>query len=641
MDVSAFTASLGVNTHIGSGPYNDPAELAGMLSYLGISNVRQSSPIDPASLAAMAALGQAGAKIDLIINGGGPVNLAGAMENVDALAPYLNAVEGVNEAAIYPVSYDGISGIDAAVALQKDLYAAVRSNPALDGASVYSFTIGGADPSAYPSIGDISAYTDDANIHSYPPDGLRPIFVIHAAIAGGQTDAPAKPVVLTETGYYTLTNGVGWGGVPQSLQASYLLDEVLDEAAAGVSRTYLYDLIDDGADPGGTTQEDHFGLFNNDGSPKASADAFHNLTSILASTDAAAGSAAPASQPFSFTVAGLPYGYTGNTLELDGGDGSHSIAIWNEEQLWNTGTLTAEAPSAYPVTVSLNAAYHDVKVYDPTTGSAPIQTLHDVSQVSLVLEDHPFVIQVEPDQPATVLGSGPDTLALQVSEDAYQGDAQFTVSVDGQQFGGVQTVTALHGTGAGQFFDIEGSFSAGLHQVAVDFLNDAYAGTPATDRNLYVDGVTIDTRPVSATLAEYSGGAQSFSFDGPVGTGPIPATAIGIGPQILALQMSEDAYMGNAHFIVMVDDQQVGGVQTASALHGLGQSQEFDVLGLFAAGQHRASVTFLNDAYDGTPQTDRNLYVGSATIGGVPVPDASLTEFSAGKQSFAFTVPGA
>jgi len=38
--------------------------------------------------------------------------------------------------------------------------------------------------------------------------------------------------------------------------------------------------------------------------------------------------------------------------------------------------------------------------------------------------------------------SGPDTIVLYVQEDAYQGDAQYTVAVDGTQVGGIRTETA-------------------------------------------------------------------------------------------------------------------------------------------------------------------------------------------------------
>ena len=47
--------------------------------------------------------------------------------------------------------------------------------------------------------------------------------------------------------------------------------------------------------------------------------------------------------------------------------------------------------------------------------------------------------------PTAITGSGADTLVLNISENAYQGDAQFTVSVDGKQLGGTFTASALAG----------------------------------------------------------------------------------------------------------------------------------------------------------------------------------------------------
>ena len=107
----------------------------------------------------------------------------------------------------------------------------------------------------------------------------------------------------------------------------------------------------------------------------------------------------------------------------------------------------------------------------------------------------------------------------------------------------------------------------------------------------------------------------------------------------LALQVSEDAWQGDAQFIISVDGKQIGGTQIATASHNAGITQTVDVLGTFGAGQHSVTVSFLNDAYGGTPQTDRNLYVTGGTIDGVAVTAADLSLFSQGSQSFSFTTP--
>ena len=61
-----------------------------------------------------------------------------------------------------------------------------------------------------------------------------------------------------------------------------------------------------------------------------------------------------------------------------------------------------------------------------------------------------------------------------------------------------------------------------------------------------------------------------------------------------------------------VDGQQIGGTLAALASHAAGTVQDF-LKGDFGLGQHTGTVTFLNDAYSGSPATDRNLCVTGAS----------------------------
>ncbi|MBV9655327.1 MAG: hypothetical protein JOZ42_12275 [Acetobacteraceae bacterium] len=125
------------------------------------------------------------------------------------------------------------------------------------------------------------------------------------------------------------------------------------------------------------------------------------------------------------------------------------------------------------------------------------------------------------------LGSGAHTLALKISEDAYQGDAQFTISVDGTQIGGTQTATASHASGQSQTFDVLGNFSAGPHTFTLKFLNDLYGGKPSLDRNLYLTGSTIDGKAVpGGTIVEYGNGPHTFNFQVAASTTPPPANTL-------------------------------------------------------------------------------------------------------------------
>jgi Cellulase (glycosyl hydrolase family 5)/Ca-dependent carbohydrate-binding module xylan-binding len=144
--------------------------------------------------------------------------------------------------------------------------------------------------------------------------------------------------------------------------------------------------------------------------------------------------------------------------------------------------------------------------------------------------------------PAVTTGSGPDSLVLQISENAWtnggknadaNGDAEFTVSINGVQQGGTFTALAPHATSDGvtvssnpgeQTFTFNGSFGNGAHTVAVTFINDAYGGSPTTDRNLYVDSVTYNGVNTKQSSPIYADGTKYFTVTGgtiPSGTGTV------------------------------------------------------------------------------------------------------------------------
>ena len=109
---------------------------------------------------------------------------------------------------------------------------------------------------------------------------------------------------------------------------------------------------------------------------------------------------------------------------------------------------------------------------------------------------------------------GQDTLKLGISEDYYQGNAQYTVAVNGVQIGGTYTATALHSAGQDTYLTLNGFFGA-APTVTVTFLNDAWGGTCSTDRNLYVDSVTYNNVNQNQSAAFYWAGGQTLNLTGP------------------------------------------------------------------------------------------------------------------------------
>jgi hypothetical protein len=103
----------------------------------------------------------------------------------------------------------------------------------------------------------------------------------------------------------------------------------------------------------------------------------------------------------------------------------------------------------------------------------------------------------------TKVGTGSDTLTLKITQDAYQGDAQYAVYVDGKQIGATFTAKALHNSGVYDTLEIKGDWGVGNHTVSVKLLNDLYGGSATTDRNLYVESATYNGAAVTGS----SGGA--------------------------------------------------------------------------------------------------------------------------------------
>jgi hypothetical protein len=147
-------------------------------------------------------------------------------------------------------------------------------------------------------------------------------------------------------------------------------------------------------------------------------------------------------------------------------------------------------------------------------------------QLPIALNIGPPTTPTAPTTPQPVMvGSGGNTVVITVNEDSYQGDAQFSVSVDGVQIGDTQTATTAHASGQTQAFTFKGNWSTGQHTVAVNFLNDLYDGTAATDRNLYVTAISLDgTTDPTNTATLLSAGPVSFKVTA-AATTPPPAAA--------------------------------------------------------------------------------------------------------------------
>jgi hypothetical protein len=119
-----------------------------------------------------------------------------------------------------------------------------------------------------------------------------------------------------------------------------------------------------------------FGIVDTSYRPKTSATYLHNLTTILADSGSLA-----APGKLRYSIPDQPA--TVHDLLLQKSDGKLELVVWSEK-----------ASGTNSVTVHLGAGYASVKVYDPTSGTSPTQTLGNVGSVPWTLSDHPVVIEI-------------------------------------------------------------------------------------------------------------------------------------------------------------------------------------------------------------------------------------------------------
>jgi hypothetical protein len=651
-----FISTIGVNTHIPytDGGYANIANVEADIAFLGIDNVRDSitnGANGSAPLSSYISLAQSGVKFTFLIASGGAVTTASMnatlslIAQVDKAVPgSVLAVEGANEINNFPLTFNRVGGLTGAVNLQKALYSAVKANKSLPGVKVDYFTGYNAGSIAVgPNPATTSGLANYDNQHPYPNGGLAPEAFVAPSAALGNEKAPYGPAVYTETGYST-------DNVSQDVQAKYTLDLLMDDMKNGIAQTYLYQLMDAYA-PGSPQGDDGYGLFDPNNAPKEAATAIHNMVAVLSDTGSTSTTFATGS--LAYTITGLPA--TGNSLLMEKSSGAFDVVVWNEPQIWNSTSNTEISIAATNVTVNLGATYGTVNVFDPLSSSSSIETLSNVSSVSLSLTDHPLILEVEPAVVGSIVvpgglsvpsgsvtpvpsgsvtpaPSGSDTLVLNVADVPAGGvDAQFTVSVDGTQIGGVQTASASETAGGGQNITLTGNFgAAGPHDVTINYLN-GYAGSAAdAGRMLFVNAISVDGLTSFPDLTMQYPGSSDATVLKPAT--PMPSDAGS--HDTLWLNLSETAMSGqDALFMVSIDGQLVGGIQSVTASHANVQDQAFEFTGNFGRGSHQVAIDFVN-GYAGNPaDAGRTLYVNDISYNNHTVYPSS-GQFYAGAQSY-------
>lgn len=411
LSARAFVDSIAVNAHSAYSSssayasYGNSSLILDDLHYLGVTTIRDALPTDPNAAPLVNALAAAGVKFDFVVSSdlpaSGAAGIAQFIASLDSfVAKYPNsivAIEGLNEANIQAFSYKGSSSMAAAAQFQKDLYTAIKADGHLGGVSVYNLTLALNDSAAYAKLGDLSKYSDYSTSHAYVATSTPENYGIQYSIGVAARSSPGNPSVITETGYTTLASYSGLG-VDQLVQAKSILNSLVDAFKDGVSKTYLYELLNHGSS---SHPEGSFGLFNADGTPKLAATAVHNLTAILA--DDGSGGRTPTTA-LAYTINNLPT--SGNSMVLAKSNGAYELVVWAEPKLWNDANDTEISNPTTRAKVHLGTVHKTVTIYDPLNTSKPIAAYTNVQDFTLPVSDHPLVIEIDAPTASTTTPAG-------------------------------------------------------------------------------------------------------------------------------------------------------------------------------------------------------------------------------------------
>jgi uncharacterized protein YkwD len=384
----SFVETIGVNTHLDtSSSYNDFKNLVKpRLLDLGVRYVRDGALTRPGMNAdspyyqRLRELASNGIKFSLITSidtsWGEETDYSLLDDIYDWTDGAVASFEGINEPDLQPGVTNWVSETRSA---QKELYETVKNNPLIKHVPV----LGPSVSMKQDQIGDLSAWMDNGNIHPYylgrnpetdgwGSNGYGSIpwqFKYSARPVSG-----SDPISATESGWHTTA-----GDIPQDIVAKYVPRLFLSHFNAGITRTYLYELIGGGTNP--TDRESNFGLVNNDGTPKPAYTALKNLIDIVED---------PGS---SFQTGSLAFSLEGNTNNvehtlLQKRNGDYYLALWLGEQGWDPDKKTRVTIPDRPITLELPDTIKGATAYS-------FQSNGNVTSSNMTLADNELDLKVK------------------------------------------------------------------------------------------------------------------------------------------------------------------------------------------------------------------------------------------------------
>jgi hypothetical protein len=335
-----FIGSIGVNTHISSEPYLSRfSKVRDLFRESGIRHARDelrpTNDLDRWR------------DLHATLGVSGQLLVSPATNTVDEMLTYLDklgvhrvtAIEGQNEGdADWFMAHAAAKGnwSRTVVDYQREVYRALRARYDAEKLPIVSPTVINWKPRDMRLLKDAADYCDFVALHSYVQKAQEPETTDDFASLDWYirnmryTFKPGAPLMVTETGYNNLVKP-GGTAVSETAASIYMPRLLLHNFSAGVRRTFLYELLDGGNEPG--EWEHHFGLARHDGTPKP---VFHAIASLIKALDEQEVSEEQKSStlpPIKLTLREGPS--RARMVCLQKRDGNVVVALWRPVRCWD------------------------------------------------------------------------------------------------------------------------------------------------------------------------------------------------------------------------------------------------------------------------------------------------------------------
>ncbi len=300
---------------------------------------------------------------------------------------------------------------------QSVLYRTVKDTPALKGIAVVGPSMGAPHDYGHPPVPDLGASVDYGNAHPYPFGGnpfsdragydtidwyfghgdfpADNLDEFPAAFDNARPMAVGKPLMFTETGYFT---GTAQGSTSETAFAKYVPRLVCETFRKNVARTYFYEFLDERVNL--ADKESNFGLVGADGTPKVAYTALKSLLALLAERGVSP-DFRPKSLDYTLTVS--PVGAYTRTqyvhhLLLQKSDGPFYLLLWHEvsDEDVSVNPHRQIAPSALPAMLTLPATIRHARLFRLDGNAMGTSLPLRGGTISLNVPDQVIVLKLAP-----------------------------------------------------------------------------------------------------------------------------------------------------------------------------------------------------------------------------------------------------